>query len=134
VREIKSIAKDIALDRKQQDIFKWLSTLSPSDQHLEIQKIRVEGTGTWLLEDPEFVLWSSNTPKCRTFCCYGVAGAGKTVISIQVLPIQASAAHTLVYFKYSLFKPPALLLITIKEAYFLSFPFIFFSFFACPPY
>jgi hypothetical protein len=81
VQEIKLIAKEIILDRKQQDMFKWLSPLNPSARHLESQKKRVRGTGTWMLEDPKFLDWLSKTAKYQTLCCYGAAGAGKTIIS-----------------------------------------------------
>jgi SpoVK/Ycf46/Vps4 family AAA+-type ATPase len=81
VREIKSIAKEIILDQKQQDMFKWLSPLNPSAKHLESEKKRVKGTGTWMLEDPKFLDWFSKTAKCQTLCCYGAPGAGKTIIS-----------------------------------------------------
>ncbi|KAJ5055698.1 nucleoside phosphorylase domain-containing protein [Bipolaris maydis] len=85
LKEIKSITKDIVQDRKRQDVFRWLTTLNPSSRHLESQKRRVEGTGRWMLEDPKFVQWSSATAKCKTLCCYGAAGAGKTIISSLVI-------------------------------------------------
>ncbi|KAH7071830.1 nucleoside phosphorylase domain-containing protein [Paraphoma chrysanthemicola] len=85
LKEIKSIAKTLVQDQRQQDIFRWLTTLNPSSRHLESQKRRVEGTGRWMLEDPKFLQWSSTTAKCRTLCCYGAAGAGKTIISSLVI-------------------------------------------------
>jgi hypothetical protein len=81
VQEIKSIAKGIILDQKQQDMFKWLSPLNPLARHLESEKKRVKGTGTWMLDNPKFLDWFSKTAKCQTLCCYGAAGAGKTIIS-----------------------------------------------------
>ena len=88
MQEIKSTVKKISLDRKQrhldqklQDMFKWLSPLSPSARHFENQKKRVEGTGEWLIENPKFVEWSSKIAKFQTLCCYGHPGAGKTIIS-----------------------------------------------------
>jgi hypothetical protein len=81
VQEIKSVAKEIIRGRKQQDMFIWLSPLNPSARHLESESKRVKGTGTWMLEDPKFLDWFSKTAKYRTLCCYGAAGAGKTIIS-----------------------------------------------------
>ena len=88
MQEIRSITKELAFDREQQqldrrlqDIFKWLSPLGPSARHFENKKQRVEGTGTWMLGDSKFLDWSSKTPKYQTLCCYGDPGAGKTIIS-----------------------------------------------------
>jgi hypothetical protein len=81
VQEIKLFVKEIILDRKQQDMFKWLSPLNPSARHLESKEKRVKGTGMWMLEDPKFLDWCSKTAKCQTLCCYGAPGAGKTIIS-----------------------------------------------------
>lgn len=73
---------DKRLGRKQAGILQWLSPLDPSSQHLENQKRRLEGTGQWMLENDKFVEWSSETSNKRSsLCCYGDAGAGKTIIS-----------------------------------------------------
>ncbi|KAL3463385.1 hypothetical protein BJX64DRAFT_276514 [Aspergillus heterothallicus] len=44
---------------------------------------RQEGTGTWLLERPEFQSWISDTKK--TIYCRGMPGAGKTVMTAVVV-------------------------------------------------
>ncbi|KAI9766873.1 MAG: hypothetical protein M1839_004741 [Geoglossum umbratile] len=85
LQEIKSIARGIISDRKQHDMLKWLSPLNPSAGHLESQKKRVKGTGAWMLEDPKFLDWFSKAAKYKTLCCYGAAGAGKTIISSLVI-------------------------------------------------
>jgi hypothetical protein len=72
---------EIAVGQKQHAIFEWLSPLSPSARQFENQKKRVKHTGTWLLNDPKFLDWSSKVTKCQMLCCYGDPGAGKTIIS-----------------------------------------------------
>ncbi|KAL4947029.1 hypothetical protein BDW69DRAFT_190584 [Aspergillus filifer] len=92
LKEVRSTLNNVALGQKQQyfnqtqlDIFRWLSPLSPSARHRENQKKRVEGTGTWLLEDPKFANWSSEIAKFRILSCYGDPGVGKTIISSLVI-------------------------------------------------
>ncbi|KAF7114203.1 hypothetical protein CNMCM5793_007781 [Aspergillus hiratsukae] len=72
-------------NQKQNDMFEWMSPLNPSARHVENQKTRADGTGTWLLEDPKFLDWSSKTGQCQTLCCYGDPGAGKTIITSNVI-------------------------------------------------
>ncbi|KAF7593950.1 hypothetical protein BBP40_010457 [Aspergillus hancockii] len=83
--EIKSIIKDFTQDKKRKDLFTWLSPLRPSARHSENQRKRVEGTGTWILEDPRFLDWLADRPGSQALCCYGNPGAGKTIISSVVL-------------------------------------------------
>ncbi|KAL6230209.1 hypothetical protein BDW75DRAFT_76984 [Aspergillus navahoensis] len=89
-------------------MFKWLSPLNPSARHVEYQKTRVKGTGTWMLEDHRFLDWSSTTGSCQTLCCYGAAGAGKTIITSLVIDeLQRCIAQepklglVYIYFNYS---------------------------------
>ncbi|OGM45233.1 ankyrin repeat domain protein [Aspergillus bombycis] len=83
--EIKTIVKSIARDREQKDLFRWLSPLSPSARHSENQRVRVEGTSVWILEDARFLDWSGNSPSSQALCCFGNPGAGKTIISSVVI-------------------------------------------------
>lgn len=81
LNEIMSSQKQQHLSQQQQALFKWLSPLNPSARHVESRKKRVEGTGTWLLEDQKFLDWSSGKAKYQIFPCYGDPGAGKTIIA-----------------------------------------------------
>ncbi|KJK63626.1 Ankyrin repeats 3 copy [Aspergillus parasiticus SU-1] len=83
--EIKTIVKGLARDQEQKDLFRWLSPLSPSARHSENQRVRVEGTSVWILEDPRFLDWSSEGPSSQALCCFGDPGAGKTIISSVVI-------------------------------------------------
>ena len=63
-----------------------LSPLEPSKRHNDIKLTRVENTGTWLLQLQSFCNWSNGASTDlvqqtdRVFCCYGIPGAGKTVM------------------------------------------------------
>ncbi|QRD81692.1 ankyrin repeat protein [Aspergillus flavus] len=83
--EIKTIVKGLARDQEQKDLFRWLSPLSPSARHSENQRVRVEGTSVWILEDPRFLDWSGEGPSSQALCCFGNPGAGKTIISSVVI-------------------------------------------------
>ena len=63
----------------------FLSPLEPTKRHQDFRSIRIGNTaGTWLLEDLRFIHWRDGT-KTTPLCCYGVPGAGKTVISSIVI-------------------------------------------------
>ncbi|KAB8249813.1 hypothetical protein BDV35DRAFT_377910 [Aspergillus flavus] len=85
ISEIKTIVKGLARDQEQKDLFRWLSPLSPSARHSENQRVRVEGTSVWILEDPRFLDWSGEGPSSQALCCFGNPGAGKTIISSVVI-------------------------------------------------
>ncbi|KAF3389705.1 hypothetical protein DPV78_011774 [Talaromyces pinophilus] len=91
VQEMKLTLNEIAVSQKQYAIFEWLSPLSPSARHFENQKKRVKHTGTWLLNDPKFLDWSSKIAECQLLCCYGDPGAGKTIISPSSIQIFLTA-------------------------------------------
>lgn len=79
--EIASSHKEQHLSKQQEALFKWLSPLKPSARHAENRKRRVEGTGTWFLQHPKFLDWSSGNAKYQLLPCYGDPGAGKTIIA-----------------------------------------------------
>ncbi|KAB8271024.1 hypothetical protein BDV30DRAFT_228526 [Aspergillus minisclerotigenes] len=85
ISEIKTIVKGLARDQEQKDLFRWLSPLSPSARHSENQRVRVEGTSVWILEDPRFLDWFGEGPSSQALCCFGNPGAGKTIISSVVI-------------------------------------------------
>ena len=47
---------------------------------------RYDGSGRWLAEHPHFLRWADNSSEdatengSRILCCYGMPGAGKTII------------------------------------------------------
>ncbi|KAJ7266737.1 hypothetical protein C8J57DRAFT_376911 [Mycena rebaudengoi] len=70
-----------AAERKK--IIEWMSPLNFFLRHDNISRARQVGTGVWLLEDTRFKDWTSRTGS--TLWCYGMSGAGKTVLSSTIV-------------------------------------------------
>jgi hypothetical protein len=72
------------LDDEMEELLQWLSTLEPQKRHQDIRAKRFEGTGEWFLQLTRFQNWrksSSDQDRAeQVFGCYGIPGAGKTVI------------------------------------------------------
>lgn len=89
---IRSDTHDIArgvgtllLDQEEQKRKSSLSRLTSIDfdiTHRDINSRRVKGTGSWLLESPEYALWLDQS---GTLWCRGIPGAGKTILSSLVI-------------------------------------------------
>jgi len=65
-------------------ILDWLSPLQPQKRHQDVQSMRLNNTGGWLLNDKRFMAWCTREqglePEDRMLCCYGMPGAGKTIM------------------------------------------------------
>ena len=63
------------------ELLKTLSPLEPLKRHQGVKLPRATNTGTWLLDLESFREWrdGENTDS-YVFCCYGIPGAGKTMI------------------------------------------------------
>ena len=62
-------------------LLEMLGPLEPLKRHQDVRLPRTINTGTWLFRLEPFSEWrDSNTIDSRVFCCYGIPGAGKTVI------------------------------------------------------
>lgn len=75
-------------------IKRWLGPADPSTNANHARKLRHEGTGAWLLENPTFQGWSSG-PRQHLWL-YGLAGCGKTVLSATVLDHLAKGGDRLI--------------------------------------
>ncbi|KAJ7278151.1 hypothetical protein C8J57DRAFT_1465375 [Mycena rebaudengoi] len=64
-------------------IIEWISLLNFFQRHDDISCAREEGTGLWLLEEAKFKDWVSGTG--AILWCYGMPGAGKTVLSSAIV-------------------------------------------------
>ncbi|KAF8421814.1 ankyrin repeat-containing domain protein [Tirmania nivea] len=77
-----------SLDAEDEQLLQLLSPLKPLKRHADVKSIRLENTGTWLLELESFRKWcdiQSTKGNERILCCYGIPGAGKTLISSLVI-------------------------------------------------
>ncbi|RPB22621.1 hypothetical protein L211DRAFT_761327, partial [Terfezia boudieri ATCC MYA-4762] len=75
-----------------------LTPLEPLKRHQDVKMIRTKNAAAWLLSSESFCNWrDSNTipvEDCiRVFCCFGIPGAGKTVISSVVIDELYSQFH-----------------------------------------
>ncbi|KAJ7278171.1 ankyrin repeat domain-containing protein [Mycena rebaudengoi] len=70
-----------AAERKK--IIEWMSLLNFFLRHDDISRARQAGTGGWLLKDTRFKDWASRAGS--TLWCYGMPGAGKTVLSSTIV-------------------------------------------------
>ncbi|KAJ7273817.1 ankyrin repeat-containing domain protein [Mycena rebaudengoi] len=66
-------------EAERDTIISWLSPLNFFSRNQDIYRARQEGTGLWLLDHVRFKGWVSSTG--GTLWCYGMPGAGKTVLS-----------------------------------------------------
>ncbi|RPB18295.1 hypothetical protein L211DRAFT_124964 [Terfezia boudieri ATCC MYA-4762] len=80
------------------ELFTLLTPLEPLKRHQDVKMIRTKNAAAWLLSSESFCNWrDSNTipiEDCiRVFCCFGIPGAGKTVISSVVIDELYSQIH-----------------------------------------
>ena len=74
-------------DHRIVELLGMLTPLEPLKRHQDVKLPRSENAGTWLLRLESFRRWrDSQTLEeegGHVFCCYGIPGAGKTVIRYQ---------------------------------------------------
>ena len=74
----------ISADHRIVELLGMLTPLEPLKRHQDVKMPRSENAGTWLLRLESFSKWrDSQTLEeegGHVFCCYGIPGAGKTVI------------------------------------------------------
>ena len=91
--KIQRVAKDQAsrLDVQReaeykQKVLSWISPTNPNhERHHAVQALRLDDTGGWLLQHPEFLAWrDKDDPDSvlpSTLWCHGSPGSGKTVLA-----------------------------------------------------
>lgn len=67
--------------KRKRDILDWISKLDHEQKHYSIRSARVEGTGGWLLERPEYIRWRDDLNGSNILWCHGIQGSGKTVLT-----------------------------------------------------
>ncbi|KAI4741959.1 Pfs, NACHT and ankyrin domain protein [Aureobasidium sp. EXF-12298] len=106
VSKIHEIAKEIeeklhnrSLDRKQDNIVKWISNLDPSEAYTQAHKERHPGTGRWFVDGDTFAEWKSQSS--GFLWLHGIPGCGKTILVstiIEALEQDKTSLRALLYF------------------------------------
>lgn len=69
-------------ESKFKEFVEWIPTIPFQEKHHYIQTHRLEGSGNWLLDSPEFQVWKDfeNLASNPTLFCQGDPGVGKSYI------------------------------------------------------
>ncbi|KAJ7605799.1 hypothetical protein FB45DRAFT_464541 [Roridomyces roridus] len=79
-----------------EDLFKWLGNPPDTqDRQYQLQGLRHEDTGTWLLQDNQLISWK-NTP--GILWIRGISGTGKSVLSSTIIRDLVDTGNTVAYF------------------------------------
>ena len=73
-----SILPEASREGEDCSIIPWLSPLDMELEKLEALRKCSEGTGEWILHEPEFKKWASGHSKSPILWCPGLPGSGKT--------------------------------------------------------
>ncbi|THU82633.1 hypothetical protein K435DRAFT_971883 [Dendrothele bispora CBS 962.96] len=75
----------------------WLDAPDPSTNYVTARDKRVEGTGTWLLNHPQFIQWKKTG---HLFWLQGKAGSGKTFLCTNVITHLQNQGHQVFYYYF----------------------------------
>ena len=79
-----------------QKLVELLSPLQSLKRHQDVRSKRLDNTGGWLLQHNRFCLWrdSASNMGSRILFCYGMPGAGKTILRYLTYFIYSSFTST----------------------------------------
>ena len=97
----------ISMTEERQKILDWIQPYDPHQNHEMSLRLRHPGTGLWLIESNEFKSWL-RCPSAKVWC-YGIPGAGKTVLASSIIQeaIGQSCLNVAVAFFYCDYKNTA---------------------------
>lgn len=100
----REIETRIAVTKERRKVLDWIQPYDPHQNHVMSLRLRHPGTGLWLIESDEFKSWLS-CPSAKLWC-YGIPGAGKTVLASSVIQeaIGQSCPNVAVAFFYCDYK------------------------------
>lgn len=103
----REIETRISMTEERRKILDWIQPYGPHQNHEMSLKLRHPGTGLWLIESDEFKSWLSY-PSAKLWC-YGIPGAGKTVLASSIIQeaIGQSCPNVAVAFFYCDYKNAA---------------------------
>ncbi|KAM5437912.1 hypothetical protein MaudCBS49596_006473 [Microsporum audouinii] len=85
VEDQSRLLQDDRKNRKRKAILNWISSLNHAQKHHNLRSARVDGTGGWFLENPEYIQWRDGISCSNVLWCHGVQGSGKTVLTTMVI-------------------------------------------------
>ena len=105
----REIETRITLTKERRKVLGWIQPYDPHQNHVMSLRLRHPGTGLWLIESDEFKSWL-RCPSAKLWC-YGIPGAGKTVLASSVIQeaIEQSCPNVAVAFFYCDYKNPVTL-------------------------
>ena len=78
-------------------MIRWFSTVKPAEKQQDFQSSCIDGTGQWIFDETSYRTWLSS--KNSGLFVWGIAGAGKTIISsIVIQKLSTYDGCTLAYF------------------------------------
>jgi len=93
VSEIYDMSVTAEVKQETKEISRWLSTIEPQTYHAVVQEGRLESSGRWLLEHPDFQIWKKST-KSSILWMHGLLGTGKTkLVSIAIDHLEAESKN-----------------------------------------
>ncbi|KAL9035547.1 MAG: hypothetical protein Q9180_004806, partial [Flavoplaca navasiana] len=80
-----------AIERaKKEDAHRRIIAAIPSvdnfAQHKKLQKLRKEGTGSWILHHRVYQKWY-DAARSSSICCFGIPGCGKTILASSIVDV-----------------------------------------------
>ncbi|KAJ7600128.1 hypothetical protein C8J56DRAFT_1019466 [Mycena floridula] len=76
--------------KQRREVLQWISPLDFHSIQAATLSKRTEGTGTWLLQNPQFLEWMEG--KTKLLWCSGGPGVGKTILASTIIDHLASLA------------------------------------------
>ena len=65
----------------REDVLNWISTSDYLRKHHTVILPRVDSTGGWLLQHPEYMAWRDDDSSSNVLWCYGIQGSGKSILT-----------------------------------------------------
>lgn len=65
----------------RRNVLDWVSTAKYDARHVISQRSRATNTGSWFLENTNFMAWRDGLASSRVLWCQGIQGSGKTTLA-----------------------------------------------------
>jgi Cdc6-like AAA superfamily ATPase len=83
-KKARELQKQESIEKQRRKLLGLLSQLDYKGHHRRLQKLRHQGTGSWLSEVPSLRSWLQSL-NSGCFCCYGIPGSGKTILASSIV-------------------------------------------------